>query len=94
MRDLKTTPFGIISYGHEKTKNVLTMRAKQKAMDEDRKYSRKDDPYQHCYELLPLTWTFDKTLLDRVDQMQAGYEGVAPGDCASSPYFSLLVVAH
>jgi hypothetical protein len=84
MRDLKTTPFAVICYGHEKTKNILTMRAKQAAMDNDEKFDRKNDSYRHCYDFLPLTFTFDKTLLERINEMEAGYPGSPPADCASS----------
>ncbi|BGP06751.1 ATP-dependent DNA helicase yku80 [Rhodotorula toruloides] len=72
MRDLKTTPFGVILFGHPKTKNILTTRAKEQAAERDEKFDRSSDPYRHCYELLPLTATIDRTLLDRVDEAVAG----------------------
>ncbi|BGP23482.1 ATP-dependent DNA helicase 2 subunit 2 [Rhodotorula toruloides] len=72
MRDLKTTPFGAILFGHPKTKNILTTRAKEQAAERDEKFDRSSDPYRHCYELLPLTATIDRTLLDRVDEAVAG----------------------
>ncbi|GAA5821247.1 hypothetical protein JCM11251_004533 [Rhodosporidiobolus azoricus] len=67
MRDLKTIPFALILLGHEKTKNVLTTRAKERAQEREEKFDRSNDPYRHCYELLPLTFTMDKSLLERID---------------------------
>ncbi|GAA6002260.1 hypothetical protein JCM10207_003151 [Rhodosporidiobolus poonsookiae] len=72
MRELKTTPFSVILFGHPKTKNLLTTRAKEKAAENDEKFDRANDPYQHCYELLPFTFSADKSLLERVDEAVAG----------------------
>ncbi|GAA6010287.1 uncharacterized protein JCM10292_003624, partial [Rhodotorula paludigena] len=40
IRDLKTTPFGVILFGHPKTKNLLTTRAKEQAQERDEKFDR------------------------------------------------------
>jgi len=72
MRDLRTTPFGVILFGHAKTKNLLTTRAKELASANDEKFDRSQDPYRHCYELLPLTKTVDMSLVDRIDDAVAG----------------------
>lgn len=72
MRDLKTTPLGVILFGYTKTKNLLTARAKENAIERDEKFDRANDPYQHCYELLPLQQTMDRSLLDKVDTAVAG----------------------
>lgn len=88
MRDLKTTPFGVLLFGHPKTKNILTTRAKEQAAERDEKFDRSSDPYRHCYELLPLTATIDSSLLARVDEVVAG-EG-PDGDGASTVCFPSL----
>ncbi|GAA5975557.1 hypothetical protein JCM10908_005201 [Rhodotorula pacifica] len=72
IRDLKTTPLGVILFGYPKTKNLLTARAKENAAERDEKFDRSNDPYQGCYELLPLQATMDRTLLDKVDLTVAG----------------------
>ncbi|GAA6052383.1 hypothetical protein JCM3770_000215 [Rhodotorula araucariae] len=72
MRDLKTTPFGVVLFGHAKTKNLLTTRAKEQAAERGDKFDRAADPYRHCYELLPLTKTIDQSLVERVDDAVAG----------------------
>lgn len=72
MRELKTTPLGVILFGYPKTKNLLTARAKENAIERDEKFDRANDPYQHCYELLPLQQTMDRSLLDKVDTAVAG----------------------
>ncbi|BGP14574.1 ATP-dependent DNA helicase yku80 [Rhodosporidiobolus nylandii] len=72
MRELKTTPFCVILFGHPKTKNVLTTRAKEKAEENDEKFDRSQDAYRHCYELLPFTSSMDQTLLSRIDEAVAG----------------------
>ncbi|GAA6003096.1 uncharacterized protein JCM10292_002859, partial [Rhodotorula paludigena] len=86
IRDLKTTPFGVILFGHSKTKNLLTTRAKEQAQERDEKFDRQQDPYRHCYELLPLTKTMDQSLVDRIDDAVAG-EGPA-GDA-----FTAIILA-
>ncbi|GAA5967240.1 hypothetical protein JCM11641_000485 [Rhodosporidiobolus odoratus] len=72
MRELKTTPFGVICFAHAKTKNVLTTRAKEKANEHGEPFDRKADPYRHCYELLPFTYSMDQSLLPRIDDAAAG----------------------
>ncbi|BGP38609.1 ATP-dependent DNA helicase yku80 [Rhodotorula kratochvilovae] len=72
MRDLKTTPFGVVLFGHAKTKNLLPTRAKEQAAERGDKFDRAADPYRHCYELLPLTKTIDKSLVERIDDAVAG----------------------
>ncbi|GAA5855574.1 hypothetical protein JCM8547_007894 [Rhodosporidiobolus lusitaniae] len=79
MRELKTTPFSVISFAHKNTKNVLTTRGKERAAENDEKFDKKSDPYRHCYELLPFTFSMDKTLLDRVDEMESGYASNGDG---------------
>lgn len=83
IRDLKTTPLGVILFGYPKTKNLLTARAKENAAERDEKFDRANDPYRHCYELLPLQQTMDRSLLDQVDMAAAGHaadgDGKEPG---------------
>lgn len=72
IRDLKTTPIGVILFGYSKTKNLLTTRAKENAAEREVKFDRADDPYRHCYELIPLRKELDKSLIDQVDLAVAG----------------------
>lgn len=87
IRDLKTTPLGVILFGYPKTKNLLTARAKEYAAERDEKFDRSNDPYQGCYELLPLQATMDRTLLDKVDLAVAGEAADGDGKDSFSPLF-------
>lgn len=49
MRDLKTTPVGVVTYPSTKTKNILTEEAK-----ESRHYTKAEDKYLHFREKLSL----------------------------------------
>ncbi|GAA5892625.1 hypothetical protein JCM5296_006178 [Sporobolomyces johnsonii] len=82
VRDLRTIPASVILYGHPKTKNVLTTRQKEEAAARGEKFDRKEDLYRGFYELLPLTFAFDKTLVERVDEARAGLG--ADGDLLSA----------
>ncbi|GAA5949862.1 hypothetical protein JCM21900_004229 [Sporobolomyces salmonicolor] len=82
VRDLKTIPASVILYGYPKTKNILTTRQKEEAAERGETFDRKEDLYRGFYELLPLTFAFDKTLVERVDEARAGLGG--DGDLLSA----------
>jgi hypothetical protein len=69
MRDLKTTPFGVLAYAVDKTKNVLTRRGKEELGS---KYDKNEDAYRNYSEAIPITSTLDGGTLRMVDGIQAG----------------------
>lgn len=67
MRDLKTTPCGVITYGVEKTKNILTGKLKLEG-----NYSKADDPYRHYFIEIAITSNVDVGMLEHLEQIKAG----------------------
>ncbi|GAA5873400.1 hypothetical protein JCM1840_007371 [Sporobolomyces johnsonii] len=74
-RNLKTTPTSVILYGHRQTKNIITSREKETATESGETFDHKEDLYRGFYVLLPLTITFDKTLVKKIDEAEAGLGG-------------------
>jgi hypothetical protein len=80
MRDLKTLPCGVITYGVQKTKNLLTSEAKENAKNGGDSYDKDDDAYRHMYEHVPFTFDVDQAMLERLDEVEAGTGPDATGD--------------
>ncbi|GAA5881367.1 hypothetical protein JCM16303_000149 [Sporobolomyces ruberrimus] len=72
MRDLRTIPVAVLAFGHPKTKNIMTTRAKEAARENEEAFDRQKDGYRGIYELLPLTFNPDQSSLERIDQAVAG----------------------
>lgn len=51
LRDLRTTPCGVLLFGRSRTKNILSTRLKDKY---GASYDKAKDDYRGCYELFPL----------------------------------------
>lgn len=67
MRDLKTTPVGVITYAVAKTKNILTTREKQSDH-----YVKEADAYRHYFEQIPLSYIPEAGMLEHLSTVQAG----------------------
>ena len=79
MRNLKTLPVSVISYGVSKTKNTLTARSK-----EEGGYDKDADPYRHMYENVHEEWSVGKATLEAIEQITAGQASDGRGRGQSS----------
>lgn len=88
MRDLKTTPCGVITYGVEKTKNILTGKLKLEG-----NYSKADDPYRHYFIEIAITSNVDVGMLEHLEQIKAGEGPDAKGKLWSADAHTALILA-
>ncbi|KAI5481662.1 ATP-dependent DNA helicase 2 subunit 2 [Pseudohyphozyma bogoriensis] len=70
LRDLKTTPLSVITYGVPKTRNVLTSKAKR---NDD--YSPDDDVYRHYFEDIEMTFTPEGSMIKYLDEKVVAGKG-------------------
>lgn len=70
MRDLKTIPCGVLTYGARKTKNVMTSREKARLGDA---YDKDEDAYRNCYEEIAISHTPSAQMITQLDDsVEAG----------------------
>lgn len=69
MRNLKTTPIGVLTFATRKTKNIVTTRQKDELKS---RYDKTQDPYRGIAEVIPFSFTPDGEMLDKLDAIEAG----------------------
>jgi hypothetical protein len=92
MRDLRTIPVAVLAFGHPKTKNIMTTRAKEAARENGEAFDRQNDGFRGIYELVPITFNPDQSTLERIDQAEAGQGQDGDGEslrCSAVDYLRL-----
>ncbi|KAK4705011.1 AAA family ATPase, partial [Phenoliferia sp. Uapishka_3] len=87
MRDLKTTPCGVITYAVPMTKNVLTTLGKESG-----DYSKQTDAYRHYFEEIPISYVPEKGMINCLEAVLAGLGPDAKGKGWTADAHSAIIL--